>query len=137
MKLISIVPMVGAALVIASSATAPAKEADLNSSEKLAKALNGRTAGPPVNCIRNIQGTSRMEVIDDDTILFREGGTVYLQRPQGGCNRLGGGGMALITRQVGSTRLCSGDISQLVDPTNGIGGGSCVMGPFVPYNKPS
>lgn len=137
MKLVSTVPMVGAALLIASTATAPAKDASPKSTNELAKALNGRTAGKPINCIRNAVGKSRMEVIDDWTILFREGDVIYLQRPQGGCHRISSGGYALVTHLYGSTKLCSGDISQLVDHTNGIHGGSCVLGPFVPYRKTS
>lgn len=133
----SILPLAGVALVAAAVSNAPAKEMERSpkAEQKLAKALAGRTAGAPVNCIPNFQGKARMEVVDDWTILFREGDTVYVQNTQGRCNRISNGGYALVTRQYGSQQLCAGDINQLVEPTTGIQGGSCVYGQFVPYRK--
>ena len=135
----SIVPALCAALVITSSAIAPAKETDRSSkaAQKMAKALNGRTAGPEVSCIPNWRGQSDMEVIDDNTILFEDGGIVYVQKPRASCDGLERDKYTLVVRQYGSGRLCSGDINQLVDSSTGFYGGSCVFGPFVPYRKAS
>jgi hypothetical protein len=101
----------------------------------LAEALAGRTPGPATRCIPNYR-SNNMQVIDDNTILFRDGRTVYLQRPRGGCPGIGNGGRTLVTRQFGTNELCDGDINQLVDLSAGIQGGACVFGPFVPYTKP-
>ena len=114
----------------------PAKDAPSpKATQKLAQALQGRTAGQPVPCIANLRGGAKMSVIDDTTILFREGSTVYVQKPAGGCPSLGNGRYALVKRQVGSTRYCEGDIGEVVDPVSGFFAGSCVFGPFVPYRK--
>lgn len=77
-----------------------------------------------------------MQVVDDWTILFRDGGTVYVQNPRGGCPGIGSGRNTLVTRLWGSSQLCDGDISQLVDLSTGSSGGACVLSPFVPYRKP-
>lgn len=132
-------PMLCLALAVASSSMAPAKQSDQHAmaAQELAKALEGRTAGPAVNCIPNFQGKSRMEVIDDGTILFREGGTVYVQKPRQRCDRIKDGGYVLVTRQYGNQQFCSGDINQLIDANTGVFGGDCVFGPFVPYRKGS
>jgi len=133
----AMVALSGAALLSASCSTAPAQQArDPKAAQELARALQGRVAGPPVSCIPNFRGQARMEVIDDYTILFRDGGTVYVQNPRGGCPGIDGR-YTLVTRQYGSQQLCAGDINQLVDLTTKIQGGSCVFGPFVPYRKPS
>ena len=71
-----------------------------------------------------------------EPILFRDGRTVYLQKPRGGCPGLGAAAYTLVTRPFGTTELCDGDISHTVDLVSGIQGGACVFGPFVPYTKP-
>ena len=116
----------------------PAKEVpSAKSAQQLARALQGRAAGQPVSCIPNFRGQARMEVIDDNTILFRDGGTVYLQRPRSSCAGIDHGRFTLVSRLYGDQRLCSGDIQQLVDLQTGFFGGSCVFSEFVPYRKAS
>jgi hypothetical protein len=75
-----------------------------------------------------------MTAIDDNTIAFRQGSRVYVNHPSGGCSRLNDG-FALVTRTP-STRLCRGDIAQVVDMHNGFTVGSCTLGDFVPYASP-
>lgn len=124
----------GAALLTTSSIAIAEKDAySARSAEKLAKALAGRSAGPPVSCISNGRG-STMQVIDDNTILFREGGTVYVQKPGGGCHGLGSG-YSLVTRIAGTNRLCRGQIGEVVDRVSGFTYSSCVFDDFVPYRK--
>lgn len=102
---------------------------------ELAKALEGRVAGKPQQCISNYQSTS-MTVIDDHTILYGDGRTIWVQKPRGGCNGLAIGGYTLVTRQFGTNQLCDGDINHLVDLRTGMQGGACIFGPFTPYTKP-
>lgn len=130
-----IVAICGGALLVASS-IAPAQYEARSSKEaqKLARALAGRMPGKPVDCISNYRG-SDMQIIDDQTILFREGGTVYVQKPRGGCYGLGNGNYTLITRLHATHRLCSGQIGEMVDRVSGFGYGSCVFGEFLPYRK--
>ena len=127
---------VGTAVLLASCSTAPVQETrSPKAARELASALVGRTAGPPVRCLPNYR-TTQMQVIDDWTILYRDGRTVYVQNPRGGCRGLGIGGYTMVTRQYGTSQMCDGDFSQLVDLSTGMGGGSCVFGPFTPYTKP-
>jgi hypothetical protein len=133
-----VAPSLGlAALVIASCTSTPTQEVRTPRAQKeLAEALAGRTPGPPMNCLPNYRADN-MEIIDDYTILFRDGRTVYVQNPRGGCNGIGSGAYTLVTRQFGTAQLCSGDINRVVDLRTGMGGGSCVFSPFVPYTKPN
>jgi len=125
----------GGAALLAASAIAPASPGtDDKAASKLARALAGRSAGQPVSCIANSRG-SDMQIIDDHTILYKQGGTVYVQKPAGGCHGLGSGSYTLVTRLHGSNRLCSGQIGEVVDLVSGASHGSCVFSEFVPYRK--
>ena len=96
--------------------------------------LAGKVAGRAENCLP-LQRSNDMVVIDDDTILYRNGRTTYVNKPLGSCNLLGRGSYALVTRSVGS-QLCRGDIGTVTDMTSGMTVGSCALGDFVPY-KPA
>ena len=132
---LSLLAAISGAILLPASSIAPAKPDGYSarSANKLAKALAGRAAGAPVSCISNSRG-SDMQVIDDNTILFREGGTVYVQKPSGGCHGLDSG-YSLVTRLHGSSRLCRGQIGEVVDQVSGFAHSSCVFGDFVPYRK--
>ena len=133
---VSTILALGAAATLASCSTAPPVQEGRSpqAAHDLAAALAGRTARPAVDCIPNYR-TSQMQVIDDWTILFRDGGTVYVQNPRGGCRGISRGSTILVSRLYGSTRLCSGDIQQLIDSSTRMTQGSCVFGPFVPYTR--
>ena len=96
--------------------------------------LAGKTPGRAEKCLP-LQRSNDMVVIDDDTILYRDGRTTYVNQPLGSCNLLGRGSYALVTRSSGS-QLCRGDIANVVDATTGVTVGSCALGDFVPY-KPA
>ena len=121
------------ALVTASTATGHS-DRSAKASAKLAKVLAGRTAGSPVRCAAGFRNDD-MTVIDDQTIIFGKGKTVYLQKPAGGCPSLRLGGYSLVSRQFGSNRACQGDINEVVDVRSGVTVGSCVFASFVPYTK--
>jgi len=126
------------AALLAGCSTAPAQiTRTAEAQQELDKALAGRVAGAPVNCIPNYRASSDMHIIDDWTILFKDGRTIYVQNPRGGCRGIDSHNNILVTVLHGTTQLCSGDINHLVDPVSGIGGGACVFSQFVPYTKPA
>ena len=128
----SLLSAIGATAVLASTATVVAQQnANPETTQKLANALAGRTAGQPVNCINE---RSKMQIVDDGTILFRDRDILYVQRPRGGCHGLSNG-MSLIRSSFGTTRICSGDINQIVDVRTGFGTGACTYSEFIPYRK--
>jgi len=96
--------------------------------------LAGKTAGKAEKCLPTYRSID-MTIIDDDTILFRDGRTVYVNHPLGGCNNLHQSGRALVTKNFGP-QLCRGDLATVIDNTSGIPVGACSLGDFVPY-KPS
>jgi hypothetical protein len=125
------------AVALLGSASAEQVTRSPKAQQELAKALAGRVAGEPVNCINDFRSEIRMTVIDDYTLLFRYHGVVYLQNPPGGCANISNKTNALTTRRSSTNQLCAGDINQVVQPSSGIFRGSCAFGRFVPYRKAS
>ena len=96
--------------------------------------LSGKVAGKAEKCLPTYRSND-MTIIDDDTILFRDGRTTYVNHPLGGCQSLSRSGSALVTRNIGP-QLCRGDLATVVDNTSGMTLGACSLGDFVPY-RPS
>ena len=93
--------------------------------------LSGKVAGKAEKCLPTYRSND-MTIIDDDTILFRDGRTTYVNHPLGGCSSLSRSGSALVTRNIGP-QLCRGDLATVVDNTSGMTLGACSLGDFVPY----
>lgn len=105
--------------------------ADPPASEKLAKALEGRTAGKPQSCV-NLRDLRSTQIIDRNTILFEgPGGVVWRNDPPGGCPGLAPGRI-LITRNF-NNQMCNTDVAQLAEAGAPMIVGSCPLGQFVPY----
>lgn len=120
-----------AAALAALPAAANAKE-KLTPEQELAKALEGRVAGEPQNCISLPQVTSS-QIIDKTAIIYRIGGTLWVNRPRGGAESLDDDDI-LVTKTIGS-QLCSIDIVELHDRGSRMYGGFVSLGEFVPYRK--
>ena len=95
--------------------------------------LAGKVPGKAEKCLPTYRSND-MTIIDDDTILFRDGRTVYVNQPLGGCQSLSRSGSALVTRNIGP-QLCRGDLATVVDNSSGMTLGACSLGDFVPYRK--
>ncbi|MCJ2186962.1 hypothetical protein [Novosphingobium beihaiensis] len=120
--------------VAAAVLAAPAVQAKpkLTGEEKLAKMLEGREAGKPVNCITMSRVTDTT-VIDKTAIVYRVGSTLYVNRPTN-ADLLDNDDL-LVTRLWGS-QLCSVDTVQLYDRMGGhMWSGFVGLKQFVPYKK--
>jgi len=123
-----------AALGACSTGPQPGRSAQAEA--HLQQLLLGKVAAQPTSCLPHYRSND-MVVIDDNTIVFKAGRTVYRNDFQGGsCSRLGSGHYALLTRTWGGSGMCRGDIAEVYDTTSGMTVGSCVLGDFVPYIAP-
>lgn len=124
--------LAGAALALTGASVATAKESRAERSEaKLARMLEGRSAGEPVNCISALRG-NRIQVIDHVGIVYDAGDTIYVARatdPQ----MLDHWDVPVIER-FGS-QLCTNDIMRTVDRTGGYITGPLFLDDFVPYTR--
>jgi hypothetical protein len=100
----------------------------------LAKELDGKTPGKPVNCISDFQGTNVIR-ISDNILLYRvSGNLVYKNNLRSTCPGLARDDDIIVSEQFGSQK-CRGDLLKLVDRTSGMQGPVCSLGEFVPYRK--
>jgi hypothetical protein len=127
----SLIAGIAGALIVAMPAAAAPSRAEAGQAT-LAKALEGRTAGTPVNCItlRNIRSTT---IIDRTAIIYDMGGTLYVNTPEGGASSLDSDDI-LFTKTYGS-QLCDLDVVRLVDRNGNFPRGFVNLGKFVPYTK--
>ncbi|MEG3085867.1 hypothetical protein [Sphingomonas sp. PB4P5] len=121
----------GAALLM--SAGVAEARTRLTPEAKLAKMLDGRIAGQPINCL-NLRDIQSSEIIDDTAIVYRSGNTLYVNRPRGGADSLNSNDV-LLTRTF-SGRLCSIDTVNLIDRYSHFQRGFVSLDQFVPYRKP-
>lgn len=128
-----LLPFVTAAAVIL---TAPAAGAAsrYDADAELQKALAGRVAGKPINCIP-LSSVTGNTIVTGRAIIYRIGSRLYVNQPRGdGAKRLNRDDV-LVTRTVG-TDLCRLDVVQLLDRTSRIPRSFVSLGQFVPYTKP-
>ena len=125
----------GIATLVALAAGAAVADARprLTGEEELARMLDGRIAGKPVDCI-NLPMVSSSTVIDKTAIVYQSGSTYYVQRPRTGAETLNDDDV-LVTRLTGS-QLCSIDTVQLHDRSTGFWRGFVALDKFVPYERP-
>jgi hypothetical protein len=121
-------------LVLASSfAVAPAVARDRPTPDaQLAKLLDGRTAGKPVDCI-SLSSANNSQVINGKAIVYKIGGTYFVNSLRGDARGLDDDDV-LVTNTV-TNRLCSTDSVRLVDRFTGFQTGFVLLGEFVPYKK--
>lgn len=120
-------------LLVATSAAlaAPATAAHREDPDlQLGMLLAGRTAGTPTDCI-NLSGVTSSQVIDGRAIVYRSGGTLYVNTPRSGAESLRDDDV-LVSKTIGS-QLCSVDTVQLVDRSARFPRGFVLLGKFVPY----
>ena len=123
-----LLPLLAGTLLLGAAAAqaAPDREA------QLARALEGRVAGEPVDCI-DLHRVRGSRIISDTAILYESGSTIYVNRPRSGADALNQWD-ALVVR-LPSTRLCSIDAVRLVDPQSRMMTGVVMLGDFVPDRR--
>ena len=123
-----------AAGVFGLCACATASEPALRTAQAQAtydRLLTGKIAGKAERCLPAYRSND-MTIVDEDTILFRDGRTVYVNHPPGGCSNADRGGRALVTKTF-NAELCRGDLATVVDSSTGMMVGACALGDFIPY----
>ena len=125
-----------AAASLASCTAGPQSAAyDQANAAKLQQTLAGKVAGAPVSCLPSYRSNDLIRA-GDDVAIFRDGpNRVYVNRLNGSCSGLGNQNYALVTKTVGSSSVCRGDIARIVDLSTGMTVGSCSFGDFVPYTS--
>ena len=123
---------IGAVVLAATPAAAGSRES-LPPEARLAKAIEGRVQGKPVDCLfqHDIRST---QIIDRTAIIYDVGGgKLYVNRPDSGENFLRNGDVMVTNTH--SDQLCSVDIVRMFDNSLWMQVGTIGLGKFVPYTK--
>jgi len=128
MRRIALVLAAGAALL-----SAPALQArdKLSGEERLAKILDGREAGKPVDCIP-LTASRETRVIDKTAIVYDAGSVIYVNRPSN-AKSLDDDDI-MVTEPHGS-QLCRLDVVRMHDRSGFWYNGFVGLEQFVPYRK--
>lgn len=117
----------------AAAAAASARPADRPDGEaELARALEGRIAGDPVDCI-SLHRVRSSRIIDGTAIVYDAGGTLYVNRPRSGARSLNDWDV-MVNKPLGS-RLCRVDVVQTYAPGSRMLSGLVFLGDFIPYKR--
>jgi len=123
--------LVGGALALTGTTAASAETRAEKSEARLAKMLEGRTAGEPVKCISAFNGNN-IQVIENVGIVYDAGRTIYVARATHP-NHLDYWDVPVIER-FGS-QLCANDVMRTIDRSSGHFSGPLFLDDFVPYTK--
>jgi hypothetical protein len=122
--------VLASATLMAGAGTVQAKPRETGE-ERLAKRLEGRIPGRPVNCLSQSQRDS-VEVIDKTALIYGSGNTIYVNRPRHP-ESLDSDDI-LVTRLTGS-QLCKLDLVRLQDRNSNMAFGFVTLEEFVPYRR--
>jgi hypothetical protein len=129
-KFVSVLAAVAlAAALVTPTAAGPREE---RGEARLAKLLEGREAGQPIDCIQ-LSSVSSTEVIDGTAIVYHSGGRLYVNRPSIGASSLRRDDVLLFSNH--EPRLCSVDTLKLIDNGSHFQKGFVGLSKFVPYGK--
>ncbi len=132
MKKQSSAAIVLAAISATIVAAPPAVARDqLTGEAQLAKMLDGREPGKPVNCLPLGQ-SSEQRIIDKTAIVYRYGSTLYVNRPSNP-ESLDNDDI-MVTKPLNG-QLCSVDTVTLIDRNSRFYSGFVGLQQFVPYKK--
>lgn len=128
MRKLALVLAAGAALLSAPAVQARDK---LSGEERLAKILEGRAPGRPVDCIP-LNSTRDTRIIDKTAIVYDAGSVIYVNRPSN--PRSLDDDDIMVTKPTGS-QLCRLDTVRLHDRSGFWFSGFVGLEQFVPYRK--
>lgn len=110
----------------------PAQTEMTDGEKRLARMLEGRVAGEPQNCIRQLLN-ERLTVIDKTAYVYGSGRTIYVQRTRNpeDIDR----DDALVSRRFNASELCKQDVVTTIDPVLGFFTGAVFFDDFIPYTR--
>jgi hypothetical protein len=131
MKTLALV-LAGAALGLAASAATASRTSEAGEA-RLARMLEGRTAGKPVSCIDTLGSSTKMQVIDEVALVYDAGKTIYVARPAD--PQMLRRNDAVVMDRFSPSRLCVQDVMRTIDRYDGFTTGALFLQDFVPYTK--
>jgi hypothetical protein len=126
----TIITLGGAALLAGCATTGAA--ADRPEDPEVTKALAGKVAGEPRDCLSLVDARSSSTY--EGTVLYRVSSKLTYRNDMNGCPSLRDDRIPVL--DVRGSQICRGDIMRLADRYSGGIWGACSFGKFVPYRTP-
>ena len=120
--------LAGSLALIAGSAQAK----PVDHEAELARIIDGRVAGQPVDCI-DMHRVRSSHIVPGTAIVYDSGGVLYVNRPRGGAEQMDN--WDIMVNRLYSSELCSIDTVQLIDQGSHMYSGTVFLGEFVPYRR--
>jgi len=127
-KLFTLLAGIAIGGTFASAATGPDRDGDLE--HVLANRVEQRT----VSCV-NLRDLGGNRTVGDAIVFGDHQRRIYVNHPPAGCPELGTD--RALTFRTTMTQLCRGDIVTVVDLSSRSMAGSCSLGDFTPYDRPT
>jgi hypothetical protein len=125
--------LAGVALAsMATAATATGSGRNDAGEARLARMIEGRTAGAPVSCIDTVR-SDKMQVIDGVAVVYDAGKTIWVARPTD--PRMLGRNDAIVMDRFSPSRLCVQESMKTIDRYDHHTTGVVFLKDFVPYTK--
>ena len=121
---------VAAAALVATAGVAARHDSSADAQRDLAKALAGHVAGKTDQCI-DPHMADGPQIIGNDTLLYRSGGTIWKTQVIGPCPSLREG--VTIISDVYGGQLCRNDKFRTIEPGMHIPSPYCRLGGFTEY----
>ncbi|MEN3972416.1 hypothetical protein WJS89_07020 [Sphingomicrobium sp. XHP0235] len=123
------------AILLAGCAATPADDYAMAPEDrmKLDEELAGYVVGEPDRCL-DLRLTQRQTVIDDRTVLYRDGAKRVVATFSNRCPALERHGEVLVFETFGG-QVCDSDIVTSIDTSTGMQTGACGIESFVPYER--
>lgn len=116
---------------VAAGAATPQNPAEARQEERLAKRLDGMTAGAPQTCLPRDRVTE-IKFYNDTALYIQGRNKVWVNKTNGGCR---GTGDDILVIKTYSSQYCRGDIIETRARGGGFFSGACSIGEFTPYTK--
>jgi hypothetical protein len=128
MRKLAMIIAAGAMLAAGTAADARNRQ---TGEQQLAKLLEGRVAGRPIDCI-SIFDSRDQRVIDKTAIVYGHGNTIYVNRPT---NARSLDDDDVLVSDIHGSQVCKLDVVRLHDRSGGFYNGFVGLEQFVPYRK--
>ena len=125
--------MIGALALAGCAANAdPQNRRQAAAERDLAKALEGRVAGKPQDCI-SASFAGGPQIIDNNTVLYREGRRLWVNDLRGSCPGLDDDDILIV--EIHGSQICRNDKFRANERGSVVPGPYCLFGQFTPYEK--
>ena len=124
--------MIGA-LALAGCAANAGSGGQTSAERDLAKALEGRVAGKPQDCISTTSADGP-QIVDKRTLLYRDGRRVWVNDLGDSCPGLDQDDLLIV--ELHGSQICRNDKFRATERGSVVPGAYCFFGSFTPYTKP-